>query len=266
MARRGRVVFGIPRGGVVVAAEVARILGLPARRGRRPQARRALARGVRGRSDRRRRAGGASGAVRAGAVTPEQLAFVEDLERVELRRRQRAFPRSRRRLAGRTAIVVDDGVATGATAMAACLALRAEGAGAHRARRAGGAAELAAGAGAADEYVCPHRMRDFWAVGQFYDDFTQTTDEEVARDCWSARPPRLTSSARERLAERVEADAADVERALVELLDREVRALALLRRRRAAAPRCAGRPCRTAPGRASRGSGSPRTARTRRTC
>ena len=30
-----------------------------------------------------------------------------------------------------------------------------------------------------DEYVCPHRVRDFWAVGQFYDDFTQTSDAEV---------------------------------------------------------------------------------------
>ena len=32
-----------------------------------------------------------------------------------------------------------------------------------------------------DDFVCPHPMRDFWAVGQFYEDFTQTTDEEVAR-------------------------------------------------------------------------------------
>ena len=32
-----------------------------------------------------------------------------------------------------------------------------------------------------DEYVCPHREPDFWAVGQFYDDFTQTTDDEVVR-------------------------------------------------------------------------------------
>ena len=32
-----------------------------------------------------------------------------------------------------------------------------------------------------DEYVCPHRIVDFWAVGQFYDDFTQTGDAEVVR-------------------------------------------------------------------------------------
>ena len=32
-----------------------------------------------------------------------------------------------------------------------------------------------------DHYVCPHPIRDFWAVGQFYDDFTQTSDAEVAR-------------------------------------------------------------------------------------
>ncbi len=32
-----------------------------------------------------------------------------------------------------------------------------------------------------DEFVCPHRERNFWSVGQFYDDFTQTSDDEVAR-------------------------------------------------------------------------------------
>ena len=33
--------------------------------------------------------------------------------------------------------------------------------------------------GAVDDFVCPHRERDFWAVGQFYDDFAQTSDAEV---------------------------------------------------------------------------------------
>jgi putative phosphoribosyl transferase len=173
------VVFGIPRGGVVVAAEVARILGLPldvavVRKLGAPSQEEfavgAIAQGVRiVHPD----------AVRTGAVTPEQLAVIEDLERAELDRRQRAFPRSSRSLGGHTAIVVDDGVATGATAEAACLALRAE-----APERVVLAVPVAPATWrpdprTVDEYVCPHPIKDFWAVGQFYDDFTQTEDAEV---------------------------------------------------------------------------------------
>src|SRR3954447_10608089 len=113
------VVFGIPRGGVVVAAEAARILGL------------ALDVAVAGKLGPPSQVEYAVGAiadgvrvvppdaVRRGGVTPEELTFVEDQERAELGRRMRAFPRSSGALTGRTAIVVDDGVATGATAEAA---------------------------------------------------------------------------------------------------------------------------------------------------
>lgn len=175
------VIFGIPRGGVVVAAEVARALGLAldvavVRKLGSPSheefAVGAIADGLRVVHP---------DAVRAGGITEEQLAAVEHLERIELDRRLRAFPRSRGVIAGVTAIVVDDGVATGATAVAACRALRAEGP--ERVVLAVPVAPLAwrPGADAVDEFVCPHRVRDFWAVGQFYDDFTQTEDEEVAR-------------------------------------------------------------------------------------
>lgn len=175
------MVFGIPRGGVVVAAEVAAILGLPLdvavvrKLGAPSQAEYAvgaIADGVRVVH---------TDAVRTGGVTPEQLADVEDAERVELDRRLRAFPRSSGDLGGRTAIVVDDGVATGATAEAACLALRAQAP--KRLILAVPVAphDWAPGSAAADEFVCPHRVREFWAVGQYYDDFTQTEDEEVAR-------------------------------------------------------------------------------------
>jgi putative phosphoribosyl transferase len=174
------VILGIPRGGVVVAAAVARALGLPldvavVRKLGAPTneefAVGAIADGVRVINP---------SAVRSGGVTPEQLAFVEDLERVELQRRERAYAVASVPLRGRPAIVVDDGVATGATMTAACLAAKARGA----------SAVIAAIPVAPhdwrpersiDAVVCPHRETDFWAVGQFYDDFDQTTDGEVLR-------------------------------------------------------------------------------------
>ena len=174
-------VLGIPRGGVVVAAEVARVLGLPlgaavvrklGTPGHEEFAVGAIAEGVRIVDPK---------AVRQGGVTPAQLASVEERERAELERRARAFDPSPIDVAGKVVIVVDDGVATGSTAMAAC-----------RAQRSRGAAQIVlavpvapagweAEASVVDRFVCPHLVADFWAVGQFYDDFTQTKDEEVAR-------------------------------------------------------------------------------------
>ncbi|WP_127475182.1 phosphoribosyltransferase [Microbacterium sulfonylureivorans] len=173
------VVLGIPRGGVVVAAEVARALGLPlaaavVRKLGAPSheefAVGAVADDVRVVND---------DAVRAGFVTSEQLAFVEDLERVELRRRTALFGASGADFAGKTVLVVDDGVATGATVTAACLSLRAHGATRIVLAVPVAPADWRPDRDTADDYVCPHRERDFWAVGQYYDDFTQTSDAEV---------------------------------------------------------------------------------------
>ncbi|WP_309248122.1 phosphoribosyltransferase [Rothia santali] len=87
-------------------------------------------------------------------------------------------------LSGRTAVIVDDGVATGATARAACQIARALGA-----ERVVLATPVAppdvvrslAASGEADDVVCLHAPRWFGAVGAFYDVFDQTPDEEVVR-------------------------------------------------------------------------------------
>jgi putative phosphoribosyl transferase len=173
------VVLGIPRGGVVVAAEVARTLRLPlgvavVRKLGAPTQEEfaigAIAEGVR--------------VVNPDAlrgVTPEELAVVEDLERIELRRRTRLFAPAPIELTGRVALIVDDGVATGATARAACRAIRAAAPAQIVLAVPVAPVQWRPEAAEADAFVCPHPMRDFWAVGQFYEDFTQTTDDEVAR-------------------------------------------------------------------------------------
>jgi len=175
------VVLGIPRGGVVVAAAVATRLGLPlgvvitrklGAPGQAEFAIGAIGDGVRVVNP---------DAIRLAEVTPEQLAFIEDVERVELTRRERRFAGSGPDLAGRAAIIVDDGVATGATAMAACHVARAHGA----ARIVLAVPVAPAGwrpdRRLVDEYVCASPEEEFWAVGQFYADFTQASDDDVAR-------------------------------------------------------------------------------------
>ncbi|ABW13161.1 phosphoribosyltransferase [Parafrankia sp. EAN1pec] len=115
-------------------------------------------------------------------IGPDELAAVEARERLELDRRIRRFRGARPRvpLAGRTVVVVDDGIATGATASAAC-----------QAARAAGATRIVLAAPVAppdrigwlrrdaDEVVCLHTPDRFFAIGTFYTDFTQTSDDEV---------------------------------------------------------------------------------------
>ncbi len=105
-------------------------------------------------------------------------------ERAELDRRTTRFRRGRSRvaLAGKIVVVVDDGVATGSTARAACSVARAEGA-----ARVLLAVPVAPAdwttrlAGVADEFVAVHNPQDFRAVGQFFDDFDQTSDDRVVQ-------------------------------------------------------------------------------------
>ncbi len=102
-------------------------------------------------------------------------------ERDELARRVAAYRGDRPlRVAGRTVLLVDDGVATGATARASLQALRAQGAGRLvLATPIAAPDRLAALADDADEVVALVTPRNFGAVGRWYGDFRQVSDEEV---------------------------------------------------------------------------------------
>ncbi|MEV5676301.1 phosphoribosyltransferase family protein [Streptomyces sp. NPDC052179] len=177
------VVLGLPRGGVPVAFEVARALGAPldvivVRKLGVPY-HRELGFGAIGE-------GGvrviSEEIVRRGGVTEEDAAAVERAEEAELLRRARRFraDRPRQDLDGRTVLVVDDGIATGATAEAACAVVRAQGAArvvlAVPVAPPDAVARLRTGA---DEVVCLATPHPFSSVGEWYRDFSQTSDEEV---------------------------------------------------------------------------------------
>lgn len=177
------IVLGLPRGGVPVALEVARSLDAPLdvvvvrKLGSPLNPEYAL--GAIG-------AGGVRvvdrGAMRALGVTDHELEIIEARERAELERRTARFrgDRGALDLAGKTAIVVDDGIATGSTARAACLIVREMGADRIVLAVPVAPRDWTARIGdAADEFVCLETPAHFFAVGQWYADFTQTTDEEV---------------------------------------------------------------------------------------
>jgi putative phosphoribosyl transferase len=177
------VVLGLPRGGVPVAAEVATALGAPLDvivvRKLGVPFQPELAMGALG-EDGTRVVN--TEVVRLAGVGDREMAVVERHERQELERRARRFRAARPRvdLEGRTAIVVDDGIATGSTARAACQVARA-----HGATRVVLAAPVAppdvvARVGAdADAVVVCSTPEPFYGVGQFYADFSQVSDDEV---------------------------------------------------------------------------------------
>ena len=183
-AGRGDVlVLGLARGGVPVAFEVARALGAPLD----VLIIRKL--GVPGQREL------AMGAIASGGVRvlnaqivrriPNAEAVIEEVagaEQRELERRERQYrgDRAASEVSGKVVIVVDDGLATGASMRAAVLALR-QRAAAHVvvAVPIGSPEACAALATEADELICLTAPLDFDAVGQAYDDFSQTMDDEV---------------------------------------------------------------------------------------
>ena len=178
------VVLGLPRGGVPVAAEVAadlgapldvfvvRKLGVPFQ----PE----LAMGAI-----------ASGGVRVlneevvalAGITPEMIDRVTDVEQRELERREHAYRNGRQALPlkGKVVVLVDDGLATGSTMRAAVEAVR---------RLEPSRVVVAVPVGApetchelarmADEVICLEMPVPFSAVGLWYRDFSQTSDDEVS--------------------------------------------------------------------------------------
>lgn len=177
------VVLGLPRGGVPVAFEVARMLGAPLdvivvrKLGVPTQPE--LGMGAIGEDDVRVLN---PGVVAATGVSARDIADVEARERTELQRRARRFRGDRPMVAltGRAAIIVDDGLATGGTARAAVQVARAHGAGrVVLAVPVAPADTVRSLAEDADEVVALRTPDNFYAIGQWYGDFTQTTDEQV---------------------------------------------------------------------------------------
>ena len=177
------VVLALPRGGVPVAAEVARALGAPLDvivvRKLGVPVQPELGMGAIGEGDVRIIN---PEVVAITHVTDAEIATVERRERAELDRRARRFrgDRPRTPLAGRTAVIIDDGIATGSTARAACQVARAQGA-----ARVVLAVPVAppsactALAADADEVICLETPGHFLAIGEWYRDFSQTSDREV---------------------------------------------------------------------------------------
>jgi predicted phosphoribosyltransferase len=115
-------------------------------------------------------------------VRQEWLDQVEDRERAELLRRVERYPGTGHDLKGRTVLLLDDGLATGATMRAAAEAVRAGGAAQVVAAAPVGSVEAEATvSGVCDAVLCLHLPGKFRAVGSYYRHFEQLTDEEAIR-------------------------------------------------------------------------------------
>jgi putative phosphoribosyl transferase len=179
------IVLGLPRGGVPVAFEIAQQLGAPLDvilvRKLGVPAQPELAMGAIG-EDGVQVVNAA--VLRSARISDEVLAAVVDRERAELERRAARIRavRPRESLRARTAVIVDDGIATGATMRAAC-----------EVARAAGAARVVVAAPVAppntvaelrdvsDDVIVTEMPSRFFAIGEFYRDFSATTEDEVVQ-------------------------------------------------------------------------------------
>ena len=177
------MVLGLPRGGIPVALQVARALAAPLD----VIVVRKL--GVPFQPELGMGAVGEDGmrvlnpeVIQACGVSQDDIAAVQAREQaaVDARAARYRARRTREPLAGRVAVVVDDGIATGSTAQAACQIARAHGAArvvlAVPVAPPGWQARIGA---AADEMICVSTPHGFAAIGQFYARFPQVSDEEA---------------------------------------------------------------------------------------
>ncbi|HEX5165813.1 MAG TPA: phosphoribosyltransferase [Thermomicrobiales bacterium] len=184
-AQPDAIVLALPRGGVPVAYEVAVALGLPldiflVRKlgvpGHEELAMGAIASGgVRVLND------DVVGPLNIGPTTIERVAA---REQQELERREAAYRdgRPRPNLRGRTVILIDDGLATGSTMLVAIRAIKQQQPARIVAAVPTAAPSVCAEIGReADEIVCAMTPEPFYAVGLWYDDFSETTDDDVRR-------------------------------------------------------------------------------------
>jgi putative phosphoribosyl transferase len=181
--RTDAIVLGIPRGGVVVADEVAQALGAPldvflSRKlgvpGQEELAFGALASGGVRVLD--------QDLIRELGISSAQIERITEQVRAELERRERAYRDGRPALPvdGKTVLLVDDGIATGSSTMAAIKTLS------HMRPASLVLAVPVAPASTCkrlreyvDDLVCVYLPERFYAIGQFYEDFSQVTDEQV---------------------------------------------------------------------------------------
>ena len=193
------LVLALPRGGVPVAYEVAQALGAPLDV--------FLVRklGVPGREELAMGAMATGGVrvinedvVRTLGIPDDVIDAVAEKERRELARRERAYRDDRPPpdVRGKIVLLVDDGLATGSTMRAAIAALRRM----HPARivvavPVGSVETCAEMADVADEVVCAETPEPFYAVGLWYEDFSQTTDEEVHALLDKANPHTIRQEA-----------------------------------------------------------------------
>ncbi len=177
------IVLALPRGGVPVAFEVAQALHTPL------DIFSVRKLGVPGHEELAMGAIASWGAcvlndevIRALRIPSHLIEKIAARERRELDRRERKYRAGRRapKVRGRTIILVDDGLATGSTMRAAIAALRQRGPARIVVAVPVGAPETCAEfQQEADEAICAVTPEPFYAVGTWYQDFSQTTDEEV---------------------------------------------------------------------------------------